>query len=66
MERSTLSAMATERVKKLAQAKSRNEQHEDYDPNAWKVSKAAQHAQASQRLGELATPIARKCRAKKT
>ena len=55
---------ASELTVKLAQPKARNS--EDFDPRAWTVSRAALHAQPSPRLAELATPLPRKCRQRKS
>lgn len=55
---------ASELTVKLSNPKSRTSG--DYNPRAWIVSRAALHAQASPRLSELATPLPRKCRQKKT
>lgn len=66
VNKASLSYVATDLTLKLARPKSHNAAQEDYNPRAWSVSRAALMAQASPRLSELATPIPRKVRAKKT
>lgn len=60
----TMSAKASAHIVQLARPKDRKELEEN--PNVWKVSTGAKAAQASQRINELAAPIPRKVRAKKT
>ena len=64
--RSALSHIAGERLTKLALPKQIVGYQEDYDPNAWKVSRAALLARPSPCIENLAKPIPRKCRQKKT
>lgn len=59
----TMNAKASAHICILARPKDRKELEEN--PNVWKVTAGAKAAQASQRISELATPIARKVRAKK-
>ena len=66
VSRASLSHIATDLTLKLARPKSHNAAQEDYNPRAWSVSRAALMAQASPRLGELATPLPRKVTPKKT
>lgn len=62
----TLTHTATERLQKLAEFKQVAGYREDYNGHAWSVSRAALLAQPSPRLEELATPLPRKCRTRKT
>ncbi len=66
VNKASLSHVASDLTLKLARPKSHNAAQEDYNPRAWTVSRASLMAQASPRLSELATPIPRKVRAKKT
>ena len=59
----TMKAKASSLITQLARPKDRKELEEN--PNVWKVSSGAKAAQASQRVSDLSTPLARKVRAKK-
>ena len=61
----TLKALPSLRVQQLARSKSRSQFIDHYDENAYKVSSAAKHAQATPRLEELCAPLPRKVRQKK-
>ncbi len=64
--RAALLHTAGERLTKLANSKQIPGYQEDYNPNRWNVSKAALMAQPSPCIENLAKPIPRKCRQKKT
>ena len=64
VRKASLSHIASDLTEKLAKPKSHHAAQEDYNPKAFCVSRATLMAQASPRLSELATPPARKVRAK--
>lgn len=64
VRRASLSHVASELTDKLSKPKSHRAAQEDYNPRAWCVSRTTLTAHASPRLSELATPPARKIRAK--
>ena len=60
----TMKAKASAHITTLARPKDRKELEEN--PNVWKVTSGAKAAQASQRVSDLAQPIPRKVRTKKS